>query len=266
MPENHNPQLPFDIEAASSILLNAVLDGGDRVRRLIGLAGWERPGLALPNFEMVDGNIVLWSNVKPKIIVKGTGNLIVFGKVTRGRLTGAIQGSGNVCYIGGQADIISLRADFTGNGSFLYVGSRTKIVEAHFVLGAADPPTSLLIGARSMLSSRVSLRATDSHGMIDLESEKILNPPSSIVIEPHVWIGESVSVLKGARIGAGSIVGAGALVTSTIPPRVACAGVPAKVIRTGVSWTNKPNPSVADIRWQKRFLDTVSPPSDPGLG
>jgi acetyltransferase-like isoleucine patch superfamily enzyme len=59
----------------------------------------------------------------------------------------------------------------------------------------------------------------------------------SIVLEQDVWLGSSVVVLKGVRIGQGAIVGAGAVVTKSIPPYEIWAGVPAKKIgerpRTG---------------------------------
>jgi acetyltransferase-like isoleucine patch superfamily enzyme len=42
--------------------------------------------------------------------------------------------------------------------------------------------------------------------------------------------------MKGVTIGAGSIVGAGAVVTKDIPPNVSVAGVPARVIAENVRW------------------------------
>lgn len=53
----------------------------------------------------------------------------------------------------------------------------------------------------------------------------------SVVIEDNVWIGESVSVLPGVRIGRGSIIGANAVVTSDIPAYCIAVGVPARVIK-----------------------------------
>jgi acetyltransferase-like isoleucine patch superfamily enzyme len=38
-------------------------------------------------------------------------------------------------------------------------------------------------------------------------------------------------VLPGVRIGAGSVVAAGAVVTRDVPPAALVAGVPAKVVR-----------------------------------
>jgi acetyltransferase-like isoleucine patch superfamily enzyme len=43
------------------------------------------------------------------------------------------------------------------------------------------------------------------------------------------WIGSNAVVM--ADVGAGCIVGAGAVVTRPLPPRVLAAGVPARVVR-----------------------------------
>ena len=58
-------------------------------------------------------------------------------------------------------------------------------------------------------------------------------PADPIVIGNDVWLGANVTILKGARIGAGSIVATGAVVPAgEYPPRSIIAGVPAKVIKT----------------------------------
>lgn len=52
-----------------------------------------------------------------------------------------------------------------------------------------------------------------------------------IVVEDDVWIGSHVCVLAGVTIGRGSVIGAGSVVTKSIPPNSIAVGVPAKVIR-----------------------------------
>lgn len=51
-----------------------------------------------------------------------------------------------------------------------------------------------------------------------------------IVIEDHVWLGTSVIVLPGVRLGQGCVVGAGAVVTKDVEPFAIVAGNPAKKI------------------------------------
>jgi acetyltransferase-like isoleucine patch superfamily enzyme len=54
---------------------------------------------------------------------------------------------------------------------------------------------------------------------------------SPIAIEENVWIGESVCILGGVKIGKGSIIGAMSVVTKSIPPHSIAVGNPAKVIK-----------------------------------
>lgn len=52
-----------------------------------------------------------------------------------------------------------------------------------------------------------------------------------IVIEKECWIGHSVSILDGIRVGEGSVIGAGSVVTRDIPSKSVAVGSPAKVIK-----------------------------------
>jgi acetyltransferase-like isoleucine patch superfamily enzyme len=51
------------------------------------------------------------------------------------------------------------------------------------------------------------------------------------VIEENVWIGAGVTVLPGCAIGKNSVVGAGSVVTKSIPANEVWAGIPARKIR-----------------------------------
>jgi maltose O-acetyltransferase len=50
------------------------------------------------------------------------------------------------------------------------------------------------------------------------------------VIEDDVWLGAGATILPGVRVGRGSIVGAGAVVTKDVPDYSIVGGVPAQVI------------------------------------
>lgn len=52
-----------------------------------------------------------------------------------------------------------------------------------------------------------------------------------IVIEDDVWIGANVVITDGVRIGTGSVVAAGAVVTQNVEPLSVVGGVPARVIK-----------------------------------
>lgn len=53
-----------------------------------------------------------------------------------------------------------------------------------------------------------------------------------IVIEDDVWLGASAIITDGVRVGKGSVVAAGAVVTQDVPPHTVVAGVPARPIKS----------------------------------
>ena len=50
-------------------------------------------------------------------------------------------------------------------------------------------------------------------------------------LQDGVWLGAGVTVLGGITIGEHSIVGAGSVVTTSLPPKAVCVGIPARVAR-----------------------------------
>jgi acetyltransferase-like isoleucine patch superfamily enzyme len=52
-----------------------------------------------------------------------------------------------------------------------------------------------------------------------------------IVIEDDVWLGAGSCILDGAHISRNAIVGAGSVVTKSVPENVTVAGIPARIIR-----------------------------------
>jgi acetyltransferase-like isoleucine patch superfamily enzyme len=51
-----------------------------------------------------------------------------------------------------------------------------------------------------------------------------------IIVEDDVWLGASSIVLGGVTVGRGSVVGAGAVVTRSLPPYSIAHGVPAQIV------------------------------------
>lgn len=75
--------------------------------------------------------------------------------------------------------------------------------------------------------------------MIDVTpEEKLPENDEEVVIEDDVWCGANVTILKGVRIGHGSVVAAGAVVTKSFPPYSIIGGVPAKLLRRRFSEEN----------------------------
>lgn len=69
-----------------------------------------------------------------------------------------------------------------------------------------------------------------------------------IVIEDDVWVASRVNIMAGVRIGRGSVLAAGAVVTKDVPPMSVVAGVPARVIKKrgevtpSISSATRPSP------------------------
>lgn len=90
----------------------------------------------------------------------------------------------------------------------------------------------ITIGDGVYLGSDVLIVDSDFHAL-DAAARKDGRPGMSrpTAIEDDVWIGARAIVLKGVRVGARSVIGAGSVVTSDIPQDVIAAGNPCRVLR-----------------------------------
>ncbi|HEY52210.1 MAG TPA: acyltransferase [Caldilineae bacterium] len=61
-------------------------------------------------------------------------------------------------------------------------------------------------------------------------SKQPITSKGDILIEDDAWLGVGVIVLDGVTIGRGAIIGAGAVVTESIPPMAIAVGSPARVV------------------------------------
>jgi len=89
----------------------------------------------------------------------------------------------------------------------------------------------IVIGDGVMIAPGVTL-ATTGHPLHPALREDFRRFSRPITIEDKVWIGANVVVLPGVRIGYGSVIGAGSVVTRDVPPMSLALGVPARVVRT----------------------------------
>lgn len=86
------------------------------------------------------------------------------------------------------------------------------------------------IGDGVMIAPSVTLTTTGHpvHPRRRVDFARFSEP---ILIEDKVWIGSHVVVLPGVRIGYGSVIGAGSVVSRDIPPMVVAVGAPCRVLR-----------------------------------
>jgi galactoside O-acetyltransferase len=104
-------------------------------------------------------------------------------------------------------------------------------LQAGCILNAFDH--NIILGADCLIGARCTLTPYQ-HSVADRRlpiREQPLVSRGDILIEDDVWLGANVSVMDGVTVGRGSIVGAGAVVTRSIPPYSIAAGIPARVIR-----------------------------------
>jgi acetyltransferase-like isoleucine patch superfamily enzyme len=112
-------------------------------------------------------------------------------------------------------------------GEGLEIGENTY-VGPRCLLGAAG---GIKIGSHVVMGAEVHLLAEDHEfGRADVPIKDQGVTRKGIVIEDDVWIGNRVIVLDGVRVGKGSVIGAGAVVTRDVPSNCVVAGNPAKMI------------------------------------
>jgi len=92
-------------------------------------------------------------------------------------------------------------------------------------------------GPDCMLSWSINIINYDQHTIFALDDGAVLNGPTDMRIGQHVWIGQDVLFTRGFSVGDGSIIGARALVAGDVPAKSLAVGVPARVVRSDVSWT-----------------------------
>ncbi len=116
-------------------------------------------------------------------------------------------------------------------GDHSYTGYQTVVRYAH-------------IGKYTSISWNVSLggenhryRSATTHpfpynpryGLCPSDDADLNIPSETLRIGSDVWIAGNVSILRGAHIGHGAVIGAGSVVTKEIPPYAVAYGVPAEV-------------------------------------
>jgi len=93
-----------------------------------------------------------------------------------------------------------------------------------------DASASIVIGRNVCISYDVTI-VTGTHEIGPHAQRTGAFQTKSVVIEDGAWIGARTVILPGVTIGAGAVIGAGSLVTKSIPSDCVAFGAPAKVVR-----------------------------------
>jgi len=183
-------------------------------------------------------------------------SFVIFGDDTRQPIYHG-RGRNNRLHIGENANLSnSFLLEYWGDDCSVYIGSDTYFKKIHvvaaqgssFKIGARSSAQdlhavlyeggSIIIGEDCMFSHNVQLWQTDTHPIFDRKTGKRINKGRNITIGDHVWMGANSTLLGGADIGSGSIVGMNSVTSSKIPSYVVIAGNPASIIRENVVWAN----------------------------
>ena len=119
-------------------------------------------------------------------------------------------------------------------GDWCYIGPGSRIWSAE----------NITIGNRVLISHNVNIFDSVTHPLDPVlrheqfveiftrgHPKKIDLQASPLVFEEDAWIGAGATIVRGVRVGARSIIGAGSVVLQDVPSDVWVAGNPARVVR-----------------------------------
>ena len=168
----------------------------------------------------------------PALRLTGEGHRVHIGPGGRLAVQATLEGARARLDLGERV-IVTAFINLVGADTTLTVGDGTTMVQASLQL---HEPGHIRIGRDCMISSQVYISLSDIHPIYDLATGVRINPAASVEIGDHVWLGLRSLVMKGARIGDGAVVAAGALVSGEVEPACIVGGTPARVLRRGVVW------------------------------
>lgn len=136
--------------------------------------------------------------------------------------------------------IKKLRILGEGDNSIVQIGDNLSVMNSCEIVFRPEKNLHVTIGDDCMFASRILIRATDGHTVKSKATGKTLNYGKPVEIGNHVWIGNDVTILKGSKIPDNSVVAATATVTRAFTePNAIYAGVPAKLVKTGIDWARE---------------------------
>jgi len=113
-------------------------------------------------------------------------------------------------------------------GEGLIIGSNVGIAQNAFI----QVRGKVEIGSNVMFGPGVSV-FSENHTFDDINKNLINQPVKRIgvTIEDNVWVGANVTILDGVRIGEGSVIAAGSVVTKSVEKFSVSGGIPAKLLK-----------------------------------
>lgn len=104
----------------------------------------------------------------------------------------------------------------------IHLGRNVVIGSGAYFSGMVDVGDDVMFGPM--------VHITDDYHRFDVVGKTIQDSGPGdkvrVVIEADVWVGARVSIMRGVRIGEGSVIGTGSIVTRDIPPYCIAVGSP----------------------------------------
>lgn len=130
-------------------------------------------------------------------------------------------------------DILNIEDPFTITSPFYCDYGFHTTIGHHFY---SNHNLTILDGAKVTIGNYVFIAPncviTTAGHAIDAQMRNVgLEIALPITIGNNVWIGANACILPGVTIGDNSIIGAGSVVTKSIPENTIAAGIPCKIIR-----------------------------------
>jgi acetyltransferase-like isoleucine patch superfamily enzyme len=153
--------------------------------------------------------------------------------------------SGNiVIFVGNDDSTVNLENGTSGAYDFrlwrsskITIGKRTTSNGVRVVCDNSE----FICGEDCMFSDTILIQTADQHGIVDIAKGLIINDDfKSVILGDHVWLGRQCTLTAKARVGNGSVIGTGSVVTGNIPNKVIAAGIPARIIKENHTWCRSP--------------------------
>lgn len=126
------------------------------------------------------------------------------------------------------------------NNASLNIGNNVSIRGATIII-KENKNLSVNIGNNCLIASNVKIWTTDFHTVIDSDTLRAINPPSSVNIGNHCWLCEDVTIAKGVSLSDDTIVASKSYVTKSFDKSsIIVGGVPAKIIKENTTWSSEP--------------------------
>lgn len=142
---------------------------------------------------------------------------------------------------------------YIANNSFVQRSNIGKFcsIASNVLIGSTEHPMDLI-------STHPFLYNNKFGGFIIKDDPNISNKINKGIVEigNDVWIGNGAIILSSIKIGHGSVIGAGSVVTKDVPPYAIIAGVPGRILRFRFNEEEVKN--LLEIEWWNWNLSIIS--------